>query len=141
MVEGTDVSAMLFHNAVADRETKATAFADLLSCIKRIEDFLGISESGPGVPKLDINLAISRISTQAQDAALRRIHDRIDGVIDYVEKDLLQLMGIADYKRKLRVVYPFHSNVIQLQIRNTLCQRVVENTAQIQTRLNRLALT
>ena len=42
MITGNDVSAVLFHNAIANRETKPGTFAYFLRGIEGIEDFVGL---------------------------------------------------------------------------------------------------
>ena len=101
-VVGGDVAAMFLHDAVADAQAEAGAFADALRGVERIEDALGIFDSGAVVGELGANVAAGRHDANLQLAGASGFKNGIDGIVDDVQEDLLDLMRIGDDHARAR---------------------------------------
>ena len=59
------------------------------------------------------------------------LQDCIHSVVDDVQEDLLDLVGIGNHRRQFARRFPLHADVIDLQIVVAQRQRLVEHLPQI----------
>src|SRR5262249_24714153 len=116
IVVSGDVAAVLLHDAVADTEPQSRAFAHTLGGVERIEDSLGILDPRSVVDKLR-----GYVSALADHANLKlsrspRLQNGIDGVVDDIQEDLLNLMRIGHHHRRFGWSLAVDLDVIDLEI-------------------------
>ena len=93
---------MFFHDAVADAESEAGAFAHALGGVEGIEDALGIFDSGAVVGELRTNVSAHGRDTNLELAGAPGLKNGVDRVVDDVQEYLLDLMRIGDDQSRLR---------------------------------------
>ncbi len=93
---------MFFHDAVADAESEAGAFAHALRSVERIEDALGIFDSCAVVGELRANVSAHGGDANLELAGAPGFKNGVDGVVDDVQEYLLDLMRIGDDQRRFR---------------------------------------
>src|SRR5262245_810339 len=97
MVVGAhDFAFVLAHDAVTDAQPQAGPLPDFLGGEKRIENALGVLDAFAIVAELRFQPASLLRGFNLDQAAAPRGPNRIVSVVEDVEKDLLQLVRIAD---------------------------------------------
>src|SRR5215470_8957398 len=96
----TDLSAMLFNNAVADTQAEAGSLPDALGRVERIEDSAGLFDSWSIVMKFGDNRPFLRSNTYFQSPVASALKHCVKRVIDHVEEDLLELMSVSNNRRQ-----------------------------------------
>lgn len=97
IVMAKNLAAVLLDDAIADAEAKPGALSDLFGCEEGVENLVGMSNSIAIIGKRHL-YRISGFGGHDLDAsrAADFVH-RVVSVVQNVEKDLLQLVGVADY--------------------------------------------
>src|ERR1035437_4325686 len=102
-----DLPLVVLDYAVGGAESEPCAFAHRLGGVEKIEDALGIAQSGAGVGELDDDLIAfapdRNLHTPAADF-LQCVH----GVFDDLNKGLQKLVGVAQDARQGGVVIALH---------------------------------
>src|SRR5712692_11950176 len=91
------------HDAVANAQPESGAFAGLLSGVKGIEDTLRISDSSSVVGNCHFNGITTQPRADGNAPTVSGLLDRIIGVIENVQENLLQLLRIAEGRRQLLI--------------------------------------
>src|SRR5580704_9612276 len=107
---------MFFHNAVADAEAEAGAFADTLRRIERIEDAFGIFDSCAVVSELGADMAARAGDANLQLPGVSSFENGVDRIVDDIQEYLLELMRIGDDQCRLRRHIALDVNVVDLEI-------------------------
>src|SRR5208282_530162 len=136
-----NITAVLLHNSVADAEAKPGALANILGGIKRIENSLGVLDSGPVIGKLRGHKAVVARNANPQLPRATRFQNGVYCVVDDVQKDLLDLMGVGDHHGGLWSQLFFHGNVIDLEIVVAQGQRFFQHLPDIHLGTLGFALT
>ena len=90
-----DFSAVLLHDAVANTQAKAGSLSDILGGEEGIEDAIRLSDTGAIVAEGDLD-GLAGFGAHDFDAGWTAdFVNRVIGVIQDVEKDLLKLVSIA----------------------------------------------
>src|SRR5581483_2800903 len=110
-----DVPAMLFHDPVTDAESKSGTFADALGRVERVEDTFRIFDTRAVIRKLRADVAVLQMNANPQLAAAPSLENRIHGIIDDIEKYLLDLMPIRHHHRRFRRSFQRYLDVMALQ--------------------------
>src|SRR4029077_20834976 len=92
IVPAQDFATMGAHDAVANAQTEAGAFAGLLGGVEGIEDPLGIGNSGSVVSDGHFNGITPQLCANRDASAVPGLLDRVIRVIEEVQENLLQLL-------------------------------------------------
>src|SRR5579864_6099772 len=139
-IVGGDVAAMFFYDAIADAQPEAGPFSNALSGVKRIEDALGILDSSAVVGELRANVSTFRTDTNLEFAGMPSFENGIDGIVDDIQKYLLDLVRVGDDQGRFGGKIALHADVIDLEIVVAQGQSFVENLADVDLIPLRLAL-
>src|SRR5216684_3691500 len=86
---------MIAHNSVANAETQACAFADFFSCEEGIKNPLGMHDTSAVVANNDLAEAVALFGGDLDASWPAGFEHRIIGIVQNIEQDLLQLIGIS----------------------------------------------
>ena len=92
---------MLLNNSVANAQSQACALAHRLGRVERVKGAVQIGESGPRVFHFQVG-AVSSLQCAYSDLAwLGFALHRIDGVVEQVQQNLLELVFIDRHTRQI----------------------------------------
>ena len=120
-------SAVFRDNAITDTQAQTGTFAYRLCRVKRIEYLGRIFHAGTAICKLHEQLLLRAPRGNPEIALSRFFQNRIDRIVDHIQKDLLELMRIGGRHGKIRRKIQMHSNVVHAQIVIAQRQRVFDN--------------
>src|SRR5579863_4637563 len=103
VVAAEDFSTMSADDSIANAEAEARALGGLFGGVKRIEDALGVWDAGTvvGDSYFDVLIVAARVNHDA--SALSGVLNGIVGVVQDIQEDLLQLLGIAECRGQVFV--------------------------------------
>src|SRR5580692_2724586 len=140
IVPAENFSSMGAHDSVTDAESQASAFAYLFGREERIENPIGLGDSGAVVDEryLDgIDLGIDGAAGADGDfAVIAGFLNGVVGVVQDVQKDLLQLLPVA--KRGRQVLVEFFDNLHAMAGKIVTAQ--LDGLAENRVYLHRFAL-
>src|SRR5882757_999527 len=91
------------HDAVANAQAESSAFTGLLCGVKRIEDALRIGDSGTVIRNGHLNGIAAQPRTDTDAPAVPGLLHRVISVIENVQENLLQLLGIPEGGRQILI--------------------------------------
>ncbi len=128
-----DGSAVLLHDAVAQRQAQSGAVAGLLGGEERVEDARAqrVGNARPRVldPEVDAVRRCTGADRQPLVAAVGL--ERLQGVGQQVEEHLLQLQRVGANRRKVAVELPHHFDVGQAELFGHERHRVVDRAERV----------
>src|ERR1700687_4379745 len=130
-VVGRGVAAMFFYDAVADAQPEAGPFPNALRGVEGIEDALGILDSGAVVGALRGNVSTFATDTHPEFAGMTSFENGIDGIVDDIQKHLLDLVRVGDNHCRFGGKIALNADVIDLEVVVAQGQSFVENLADI----------
>src|SRR5579864_5118579 len=91
-----NLASMLFHDSVADTEAEAGAFADLLGGEERVKNLVGVDDAAAVIGEGNLHgvAGLGRHDFDARRTA--NLANSVIGVVQNVQENLLQLVGVAD---------------------------------------------
>src|SRR5579862_3353167 len=104
IVAALNLPAMRAHKSVADAQTETGALAGLLGGEERIKNTLHVRDSGTVVADGDLNPLAGMRGAQENPPAATGFLDGVVGIVQQVQKYLLQLLRIPKNRRKLLVI-------------------------------------
>jgi len=127
-------AVLLGHDRVAGREAEAGSFAWLLCREERVEDLCLRRLGDAGSVVLDFDHRPVTVAAGADRDRSRAVHG-VDGVVEQVRPDLVQLAAVGRHRERIAVVFAMDVDaVLQFGAQND--ERVVEPLVQVD-RLNR----
>src|SRR5271165_6790925 len=124
-------SSVLLHDAVADAEAKAGAFANRLGGVERVKDTMGFADALAGIGKEDDNVAAVALRFYRENAAAGFRHG-VQSVADDVEKDLHQLIVVAANSGEHRLQLQLDARPATMQIERAQLNRVADHSVDIE---------
>ena len=131
---------MFLDNAVADAQAKASSLSDALGRIKRIEYSVRFLDSGPTVVDFGDDASFFRANRNLQRAFVLAFEHSVNGVIDYIQKHLLQLVGICYHGRQAGFDFVLQGDATYFQVVVAQQQSLFEHLADIYLIMLRFAL-
>src|SRR5208282_767938 len=128
--------AMLADDAVADTQTQARALAHVFGCKEWIEDNGGIGNAGTIIAEGNLHKGARQSALDFDSGGPRGFANRVIGIIQDVEKHLLQLMRVTDDLGQRFVEMFDHLNAMTDEIVRSQMHRALQNRIELQ----RLAL-
>src|SRR6516165_9350495 len=131
-----DLASMLAHNSLADAQSETCAFPDILGGKKGVEDAVWTLDPVAVVAKdhLDQVVQIGRADFDARGAA--RIAHGIVGIVQNVQKNLLQLVRVPDHQVEILVQVFEYLDTAAMEIIGAQLHGAVQDGVE----LDRLAL-
>src|ERR1035438_7909848 len=83
-------------DAIADAQSQSGSLANVFGREKGIEDAVGVGDAGTVIAERDFDVAAAARAHDFDAGGMAAFADRVIGIVDDVEKNLLQLMRIAD---------------------------------------------
>ena len=132
VVMAKNLAAVLLDDAIADAEAKTRALSDLFGREEGVENLVGMSNPVAVIGKRDFD-SVSGFGGHDFDArgATDFVH-RVVSVVENVEEDLLQLMGVADHVRKSFVEVLDYVDAVAIEIVGTQLDRPPQDDVQLQ---------
>src|SRR3954471_61137 len=111
------MTAMLIDNAVAETQTQAGALANRLGREKWIKNSIQVFvfDSRPIILKTKADSISGHFGCDTNFARGLMSFDRLSGIIQNIKKNLLKLMGVAQYSRQIARKIPFHLDIARSQ--------------------------
>src|SRR5436305_12377950 len=101
---------MFLHDAIADAQSQARALTYALGRVERIEDALGVLESGAIVRELRADVPVLPEDFDLHLARAPGFKNGIYRIVQDVEEYLLDLMRIGNHHGRLGRSFALHSN-------------------------------
>ena len=127
---------MFFHDSVADAQSEASPFTDLLGSEERIENPVRLADSGAVVPERDFYEIGATRCRYFDPRTLHGFADRVIRIIQDVEEHLLQLMRVANHEWQMVLQALGNGDAAALQVIRTQLNGAFQNRIQ----LHRLSL-
>src|SRR5262245_60157240 len=108
VVPALNLAAVSAHNPVTDAQAEPGALAGLFRSVEGVEDALDVADAGSVVANGHFHPAFAMPRLQVNLAAAPGLFRGVISVVQQVEKDLLQLLGIAHDRRQVFVVILHH---------------------------------
>src|SRR5271166_1529985 len=135
-----DLSSVLLHNAVTDAQPQSGSLAYALGGIERLEDAMRFLDAGTRIVEFGVHISVFGVDTHLQGTAASGFQHGVDGVVDDVEKHLLQLVRVRRDRRSRRFEFTLQVNVIHLQVVIPQGERFIQHLANFDELFLRLAL-
>ena len=107
---------MFGDDSVADAQTEASALADRLGSVEGVENARRICYAGAAIRELNEEMGAFHARFHPKIALRAFFQDGVDGVIDEVQEDLLELVGIRGRMGKIRSEIQMHAVLAHAQV-------------------------
>src|SRR5215470_14256821 len=105
---------MLFDDSIADAQTEPCSLPDRLRREERIENLVWIFHARAAVGNLHTNSPAARCASNPDVARPALFLNCVNGVVQDIQKHLLQLVWIRSRHRQIAVEISMNPNVVQL---------------------------
>ena len=122
-----DLPAVLFDDAITDAEAQPSSLPDRLCRIERIENAMRILDTRAVVGELNTNAIAHLESANPNFSGTITFGYRVDGVVENIQKNLLELVEIGADFRQLGVELAVHLNAMDFQIVLAKRKRVLDD--------------
>ncbi len=83
------------NDSVTNAQAEAGALGCLFGGVKRIKDAFGVGDSSSVVGNGDLDVLFAAAGVNNNAPPLSRVLNRVVGVVQYIQEDLLQLLCVA----------------------------------------------
>src|SRR5256885_428101 len=107
---------MLRDDTVTNAETQASALANGLRCVERIEHLRRVLYAGAAVGKLHEEFVVQASGRNPEIAFAGVLENGVNGVVYHIQKNLLELMRVRGGHRKIGGEIEMHANIVHAQV-------------------------